>query len=617
MSFESDGPREADDEPSSVNPDDEGKLFQRREDGTEFPARQHLEPFEADALESDDSHRPTTDLGPDINVPARDTSVPNHGEERAIALEPQFLHFSSIIFDLASHSRELLMPVVFGFLGAASGSWFWGIIAMIAFGFAMLRTLFRYLTLRYQVVNGELILNEGLIFKNQRTVPLSKIQNIDLTQNILHRIFRVAEVRLETASGTEAEAVLRVLTERQIDALRLAVFGSRNYVTKVAIDDADRVSGSGQLEGGTPAGIRRDQETNGLSNSSATATDLVEPKVVPLLQIPWTWLVLAGLAGNRGWLMVGVALGTFYQFDLYEKLFPKEWEKWIPVMRLKWTDLLDNWAAVLLFVFVAFALLKLLGIVWYLYRFFGYQLGRQGNDLRVSAGLVSRYSMSVPQQRIQFISIHRPLVLGWFRFVSIRIETAGGTGGGEDTQENLARTWFIPVLPAAEVPRLLHEIRPGLSLAEEQIHWHGAAGSTRQRLLRVAVVVSVFAVAICVYFWHVWGLLPGGLITAHQVWFAWRKSQSLRYARTDFGVVFRSGIWYRKLSCTFFDRIQILRLSQSPFDRRWQTATLVVDTAGAGPSDHAIEVPYLDAQFARVEFDNLERSAAEHRPRWR
>ncbi|MBL8856406.1 MAG: PH domain-containing protein [Planctomycetaceae bacterium] len=540
--------------------------------------------------------------------------IPSHDAGRAMDFEPQFLHFSSIIFDLASHSRELLMPVAFGFLGAASGSWFWGIIAMIAFGFAMLRTLFRYLTLRYQVVNGELILNEGLIFKNQRTVPLSKIQNIDLTQNVLHRIFRVAEVRLETASGTEAEAVLRVLTERQIDSLRQAVYGSRNHGRKVAADSAELAPGD-QPKLATPVGIRQDHDLDGAGQSSTPA--FVEPKVVPLLQIPWTWLVLAGLAGNRGWLMVGVALGTFYQFDLYEKLFPKEWEQWIPIMRLRWTDLLDNWAAVLLFVLVAFGLLKVLGIIWYLYRFFGYQLGRQGNDLRVSAGLVSRYSMSVPQQRIQFISIHRPLILGWFRFVSIRIETAGGTGGGEETQENLARTWFIPVLPAAEVPRLLNEIRPGLSLSEEQIHWQGAAANTRQRLLRMAVVVSIAAIAISVYFWHVWGLLPGGLIAAHQVWFAWRKSQSLRYARTDFGVVFRSGIWYRKLSCTFFDRIQILRLSQSPFDRRWQTSTLVVDTAGAGPSDHAIEVPFLDAQFARAEFENLERAAAQHRPSWR
>jgi putative membrane protein len=533
--------------------------------------------------------------------------------------QPQFLHYSSIVFDLASHSRELLMPIVFGFVGAASGSWFWSVIAIIGFGVAMLRTLFRYLTLRYHVADGELLLHEGLIFKNQRTVPLTKIQNIDLTQNVLHRMFRVAEVRLETASGTEAEAVLRVLTENQINALRQAVFDSRNFSTATSTQPSSHSTAS------TPTvaldSLQNDNEDVSNADWNPAQTHLVsptlEPELVPLLRIPLAWLVLAGLAGNRGWLMIGVALGTFYQFDLHERILPEQWEKWLPTIRLRWTDLIENWAAILLLVVIAFALLKLLGVAWYIFRFFGYQLGRQGNDLRVSAGLISRYSMSVPRQRIQFISIHRPWILGWFRFVSVRIETAGGAGGGEESRENLARTWFVPVVPATEISRLLNEIRPGLSLLDESMDWKGTATNTRARLLRRAVLISVTALAASVYWWHIWGLLPGGLIATHQIWFAWRKSLSLRYAKTEFGVVFRSGILYKKLSCTFFDRIQILRLSQSPFDRRWKTATLFVDTAGAGPSDHAIEVPYLEAEFARQEFESLDRSAAEHRPQWR
>ena len=533
--------------------------------------------------------------------------------------QPQFLHYSSIIFDLASHSRELLMPLVFGFVGAASGSWFWGVIAIVAFAFSMLRTLIRYFTLRYEVAAGELVLNEGLIFKNQRIVPLAKIQNIDLMQNVLHRIFRVAEVRLETASGSEAEAVLRVLTETQVAALRQAVFGSRPLARSAA--------GATHLQNGIPIAAQVLPESQAMTaRPDGTAPPLAESAapgagsdsaVVPLLKISLAWLIVAGLAGNRGWLMIGVAIGTVYQFDLHERLLPQQWEAWLPVMRWSWTDVLNHWPSLLSLAAVAFLLLKVLGAAWYIYRFYGYQLKRHGSDLQVSAGLISRYSMSVPRQRIQFISIHRPWVLGWFRFVSIRIETAGGAGGGEESRENLARTWFIPVVPASQVPRLLHEIRPGLTLVEDQMQWQGTAVGTRSRLLRLALLISVVAVGLCGYVWGMWGLVPGGLVAAHQVWYALRRSQSLRYARTDFGVVFRSGILYRKLSCTFFDRIQTLRWSQSPFDRRWKMASLVVDTAAAGPADHKIEVPYLDVDFARREFAALERAAAEHRPQWR
>lgn len=530
------------------------------------------------------------------------------------AKQPQFLHYSSIVFDVASHSRELLMPLLFGFVGAASGSWYWGVIAIIAFAISLLRTLIRYFTLRYQLVDGELIVNEGLIFQNQRIVPLAKIQNIDLMQNVLHRIFRVAEVRLETASGAEAEAVLRVLTEPQIAALRQAVSRSRQSQNALgSIEDPNAIALATSSTTLSDA-VHLDPAATGVS---PTPVAIGEQPVVPVLRIPLLWLLVAGLAGNRGWLMVGVAIGTAYQFELHERILPQQWEAWLPAFNWNWDDLLNNWPSFLMLGAVAFLVLKVLGIAWYVYRFAGYQLARHGNDLRVTAGLLSRYSTSVPRPRIQFISVHRPWVLGWFRFVAIRIETAGGAGGGEESRENLSRTWFIPVVPATEVPRLLNEIRPGLVLQEEQLTWQPTSKSTRARLLRMALLVSVVAVGMCVFWWRYWGLLPGAVLAGHQIWYAIRRSQSLRYARTDFGVVFRSGILYRKLSCTFFDRIQTLRVSQSPFDRRWNMASLAVDTAASGPADHKIDIPYLDIEFARHEFMTLERAAAEHRPQWR
>jgi putative membrane protein len=532
------------------------------------------------------------------------------------------LHFSSILFDLASHGRELLMPALFGFVGAASGSWFWGVIAMVAFGFAVLRTLIRYFTLRYRITDQELQLNEGLIFHNQRTVPLGRIQNIDLRQNLLHRWFGVAEVKIETASGKEAEAVLRVLTSGQIAALRAAVFGRRAAVrvglTPIGGAVVGPVVGSAEraADPGVPveaiagderwgAELAAPEEAEGLGN---------EPVGELLLQIPWTWLVWAGVASNRGWLMVGLALGAVFQFDVLERWLPDRGERWLALWRFDWSDLLGN-ALTLAGVFVAgFVILKLLGVIWYLYRFAGYRLERVGSDLRVSAGLVSRYSASIPQQRVQLISLHQPWVLGWWGMASIRIETAGGAGGGEESEDNVSRSWFVPVVPLSLVPGILSALRPGEWSVSERVTWRGTAGGTRSRLTRLAVVVSALALGVGYWLWGLAGLAGGVLIALHQFWYAWRRSRSLQYARTSDGVAFRSGIFYRKTSYTFFERLQTLRWEQSPFDRRWGMATLVVDTAAAGPADHLIRVPYLDAAWAREELLQLQAQAARHHP---
>ena len=127
----------------------------------------------------------------------------------------QWLHPMSIIFDALSNGRRNLFPAIVALTGAAQGGTWgrWGItFAIVIFGASLLASVFRYVTLRYQIANGELTVRSGLFFKRVRTVPLSRIQNIDSTQNVLHRALRVAEVSVETASGKEPEAKLRVLS---------------------------------------------------------------------------------------------------------------------------------------------------------------------------------------------------------------------------------------------------------------------------------------------------------------------------------------------------------------------------------------------------------------------
>jgi putative membrane protein len=528
--------------------------------------------------------------------------------------EPQFLHYSSILFDLASHGRELLMPAIFGFVGAASGSWFWGAFAAVAFALAVLRTVFRYFTLRYRVAKGELAVHEGWVFRTQRTVPLTKIQNLDLRQNVLHRLFGVAEVRIETASGAEAEAVLRVLTKSQVEQLRAAIFGSVKRADSVASLSPDTTS---------------DARPEAADGSGTRVLDLEHPPGLPvadrsrgaapktLVRIPLRWLIVAGLAGNRGWLMVGLAIGAFFQFDLHERFLPPRWERWLARLRLNWDDVWANWP-VLLAIFVAgLLLLKILGVAWYIYRFYGYRLERSGEDLRVSAGLLSSYSTSIPRQRIQFVSLHRPWVLGWFGFVSLRIETAGGAGGNENGQENLARTWFVPVVPAALAVELLTEIRPELKPQEDALAWQGVAAGTTRRLAGIGLLSAAILTGPIGWWWWPWGALSGLVAAPLTIAYAYWRGHSLKYARTDEGVVFRSGLFYRKLSYTFYDRIQTISLAQSPFDRRWGMATLMVDTAAAGPADHVIAIPYLDAEVARHEFQVLQSAAAANRPHWK
>ena len=126
-------------------------------------------------------------------VPVQDPTQPT---TMPVGASMHFLHWSSVLFDIIAHFRQLIFPIGFAFLGATNRDWFWGILATVLFGLSLLRTLFRHFTLQYGIHQGELIVKQGFFFRSLRTVPTRRIQNVDLRQNVLHRLLGVYEVHV-------------------------------------------------------------------------------------------------------------------------------------------------------------------------------------------------------------------------------------------------------------------------------------------------------------------------------------------------------------------------------------------------------------------------------------
>jgi putative membrane protein len=491
-----------------------------------------------------------------------------------------------LVFTVIGQLRQNLIPAIIALFGAARGDYTFVFVAAGIFVLSMVVATIRYLTLRYSIQNGELTVQSGLIFRRLRKVPTSRIQNIDLVQNVLHRIFGVAEVRVETASGTEPEAKLRVLSLTQVEQLRAKVKSS----SRPEVHDA--------------------------TESAAEDSPSIEPSEerTEILKIPLTWLVKAGLASNRGMVLVGFLLGLYFQNmsdDSRDFRNVRDWLKglsdYLPDFGQGW----QLWGAVAVAAITILILVRLLGIGWFILRFFGYRLSRVGDDFKISCGLFTKVSATVPVKRIQFISIHRSMIMRWLGLASIRIETAGGAGkNSEDATTTVSKRWFIPVVPEAQVNNLMGFVRPGLVWQESAFDWKPLAARATKRFTRKGVVVSVMLMLIGLGLSRPWGWAPGLVLSPLIIWYFIKRSRSTKYSRTENGVVYRSGVFTKKTSITFFEKIQGATLQQSPFDRRWGMRTLTVDTAAAGPANHTISVPYLDEVFASQEYQEIVRHSS-------
>ena len=593
-------------DPSPANPD------------TEFSADQNLENLQpsgqANLIESDN--------GPEVL----------NQEQAAFELPLKFLHPTSLVFDLMAHVRSYLVPLGFGLFGAAKGDVGLLIVSGILFIPAVLRSAFRYFTLRYRIEDAHLIVDQGLIFRKTRSIPVHRIQNIDLTQNVLHRVFKVAEVKIETASGTEAEAVLRVLSMEEFGVLRKAIFAGKESEANAQKQSSEplneeELAGVSPIPTGTSAtvdGSFTSQDSvhdgqlitdqQGGSQLTADQSDLAEVWKIPIFD-----LVKAGLASNRGLVMLGIALITFDQFteNGYQSIFAFLTDH-LPEDRSSQRFYLLAIAASV----IGFVLLRLVGIVWYLLRFYDYRLVHSGDDLRLSCGLLTRVSATIPRKRIQFISVQQNLIMRWFKVATIRIETAGGATNQSKPSQSIGKTWFMPVIPVSEVRRIVNLLRPDIDWQPENFDFHGLAPRASTRMMRIAAVQALLlagavAAIYCQFTntWEmqalIWGGVAGLATLPALILFAKKKATSRKYARLENAVVYRTGVFGRKTSVTFFDKLQNVACFQTPFDRRWKMATLAIDTAAAGPAGHQIITKYLDAEFAKRELEALRWLAVE------
>ncbi len=158
------------------------------------------------------------------------------------------LHPLSLPFSLLSHLRGFLVPIVLIVAFSEELDWeAWTILLLVP---VMLFEAWHYWSLRYWLTADELIVTEGVLFREERHIPLARIQTVDSTQNLAQRWCGVVEVRVETAGSSKPEAHLKVLSVAARDQLRHEIFAGGRMSGRVTAAALDSV-----VDGAEPGGL--------------------------------------------------------------------------------------------------------------------------------------------------------------------------------------------------------------------------------------------------------------------------------------------------------------------------------------------------------------------------
>jgi putative membrane protein len=458
--------------------------------------------------------------------------------------------------------RPYVIPAVLVLVFARGEGWErW---LLVPFAFVLVTELIRYATLTYRIAADELVVKHGLLSRTERHIPFGRVQNIELVQNALHRMFGVAEVRLQTGGAAEVDAHLRVISLAAVDELRSAILATRGEV--------------------------------------AAGPD--EPSFV-LLQLPLSEIALHGLITGRGLIVLAALFGFVFELDIDVRPYLTNL---LPATERFWVAAAGSKNAVLLWtlVFVPAVIgLRLLSAVWAVIRLYDFTLTRTGDGLSSRYGLLTRVSAMIPRARVQVLTIDEGVWHRWLRRASVQVDTAGqfAREGG-----HVGSQWVAPIVKREALPALVGELQPDAAL--DPSGWQAAHPRAFSRIVRRRIVLLLVAALLTYPILGRWSfgavVVPFGLA----VWHARRVTERLALALTPTMIVSRSGAWSHRRSMARFSRIQSVSCTRSPFDRRWRMATISVDTAG-GASGHRIVVPYLPEDGARAIYEAL-RSVVAH-----
>ena len=517
------------------------------------------------------------------------------------------LHPASWCFVLLRHLRQLIVPLLAILLfGAADRNELWSLVAICLIA---AWSVCEYYTCRIRIGADSFMIRSGVLHRSLRQIPFARIQNVALHRNPLHRLFDVAEVRLESAGGVKPEAELRVLRMEDARALEALVRRARaGGIVDGAVDRAvDRAADGTAVRGAASRGAPGEDAPGGQG-----ADDDAE-RGETLLALPLREVLRLGLISYRGlWLVAGVFAVLSQLSQQAVETVLRGWLRAVSGFVLGYGrghEVLALVLVALLFVVVLQAVSVALNVLHYA----GFRLERHGRRLTVERGLFSRLRTSSPYRRIQTFTLREGLAHRLYRRRTLEVSTAVLDNGSSSQPRSIRE--LAPLADAATCDALIRRLLPQDAQwpppAWRRLH---ASAWLRILLPRLAWWLPVAGAA--------WAWGGSGALQLVALWLPWALALSVLrarfagYALDARCIAVRDGALRRQWRVAEIGKVQGLRLSRGPLDRLFGTCALLLDTAGGVGPGAPLVLRWLPEAEGRALWERLAADVARRGFSW-
>ena len=480
------------------------------------------------------------------------------------------LHPSSPFFMLLDTIKEFFLIIIFAvFASSQAETW-----QLWAIGVSSVFVLFRMIGIRffsYAIDKEELVVKQGIFFKQVRNIPFERVQNINETQGIFHRFFKVSKASLESASGQKPEAVFNVIAKQALEDIRAAVISKRF--------------------------AQRDQSI--IANAAT-----VNSENEKLFFMPSGEVMLHGLVTLKGLIPIAIVWGLLAQQEaLWDKLFTNWFSKIALAANINSEVLAASPAVFIasLFGLIVFGLLCfcVLSILYSIFKFYDFTLERQEEKLLAKRGLLTKRTSSSSIQRIQKITLYESVLHRLCKRMTISCKTAGNSAQGDGGTKFDA---LAPLITQHEAKQLLKKVFPELSwvyLKQDSAEWSPIPFRSWIRAVKWKIFFSIlFCLFLAIWLKH-WALAVFITASMWSIYSARREAKYAAYIYHNDYMVYRSDWINKTISVVPLQKAHALELKQNIFDKRHAMAAFEIDTAGVSFLEHGIDIRYMEYKEAQ------------------
>ena len=433
------------------------------------------------------------------------------------------LHPAAIIFRFTLALKETVFGLGIGFIVTMKESF----IAFLLFGGAFILFLIGYSMLSwwrftYYVYEDELRIEQGVFIRKKRFISFHRIHKIDMTANLIHRLFKLTNMQIDTASSSGgAEVALSAVKVTDATALRNVI-----QKGKSSTDSKEKSSTENKEEG----------------------------TILSTKKVTWKNLFIAGsTSGSIGFMILAVLA------------FGPQLEQVIPTSALNKTfQFVVTLSIIFLVVAICLLLVGLwvLGIAGTMIKYGNFTIEKREKELFIKRGLIETKELTIPFDRIQAIGLEQSLIRQPLGYVKVYAVVAGGSF---DRTE--AFPVLFPLIHKKEVTQFLQTFMEDhvIELQQDAIR---LPNRSRKYFIVKQLIFPMIIFSGLLYFFPSFAWIPA-LLAVLLGWYGYMGYKDVRVQTEGKSLTFQiRRLFDRVTVMTYKRRIQSLKLTAHPWQKK-------------------------------------------------